>query len=1131
MAIKISSPAIHVLNVVLSVVMAMAGFAAQLSCATQAGNTLWSLPVTGDPILQFTSGGHVLGFSEQGVYLAGLDHALRLEFNGGRRVHPMSESSASEKNGPTKLSKVYYRSVWENIDVIYSAVDGGIAESIYIVYPGGDPSAISLAYNTPVEIMQDGGLHFNFESGYLMEKAPFAWQEINGERLPVAVRFKPQGERQVGFVLGKRDSSHPVYIDPVYQWHTFYGSAGDDPRVGGVPQVTSIALDSSSNIYLAGTSSASWNGPSGQQPLNAFTGLHRPITVIKFNSDGAYQWHTFYGSASQADFAYAITVDSSSNVYVAGLCPATWNGPSGQQPLHIFTGYSNTVILKLNSAGAYQWHTFYGPTTNWFYADAIAVDSSSGLYLAGFSANSWDGPAGQQPLHAFTPSSINITILKLGSDGAYQWHTFFASGHDDYATAIAVDSSSNVYVAGHSSGQWNGPAGQQPLHAFTGVWNMIIIKLTNTGAYQWHTFYGSIDVANAMAVDSSSNIYVAGQSNGPWNGPAGQQPLHGYTGFNDLIVLKLNSAGAYQWHTIYGSAVNDRANGIAVNSKSDVYVAGYSMASWDGPTGQQPLHTYTAKDDITILKLNDAGAYQWHTFYGSTSDDIANAIAVNSSSNIYVAGYSFGAWNGPAGQLPLNAYTGNSDIVVMQMNDGPQPSTDANLGNLVVSQGILTPPFSPGITGYSDTVPNSVASVTVTPTANESHATVSVNGQAVISGQASQLINLDVGDNPVTIEVTAQDGTTTNTYTVTITRQSSNDATLSSLAVSQGTLTPAFSPGVADYTDNVTNSVTSVTVTPTANESHATISVNGQAVSSGQASQSINLSVGDNPITIEVTAQDGTTINTYTVTVTRQSSGPHSGIDIRPATLRTAVAGKPYRQPFIAIGGVAPYTFTENGVLPNGITFGRAMLSGIPKATGSFLITINAKDSKNLTGGRSYTLTVKAPIIIIRPIILRDAVAGRLYKQAFTAYGGAAPYTFTEQGALPNGMKFVKGVLSGVPKVTGSFPITITATDSNNFTSSRSCTLTVKAPVITAWPAILHNTMTGKPYRQVFTAFGGAAPYTFTEKGTLPDGMTFSKGILSGTPTVKGSFPITITATDANNFTGSRNYTLTVLQR
>jgi hypothetical protein len=100
----------------------------------------------------------------------------------------------------------------------------------------------------------------------------------------------------------------------------------------------------------------------------------------------------------------------------------------------------------------------------------------------------------------------------------------------------------------------------------------------------------------------------------------------------------------------------------------------------------------------------------------------------------------------------------------------------------------------------------------------------------------------------------------------------SNDATLSSLTIATGTLTPTFASGITAYADSVSNETTGITITPTANQANATIKVNNVTVASGSASGSINLNVGSNTITTVVTAQDSLTTDTYIITVTRAAS-------------------------------------------------------------------------------------------------------------------------------------------------------------------------------------------------------------------------------------------------------------------
>ena len=200
-------------------------------------------------------------------------------------------------------------------------------------------------------------------------------------------------------------------------------------------------------------------------------------------------------------------------------------------------------------------------------------------------------------------------------------------------------------------------------------------------------------------------------------------------------------------------------------------------------------------------------------------------------------------------------------------------STDATLSGLVLSPDTLNETFAAGTTGYTADVSHRVTSVTVTPTTTHDGATVTVAGAAVASGEASGAISLGVGDTAIAVVVTAEDEVTTRTYTVTVTRAAaSTDATLLGLVLSTGTLNETFAAGTTNYTDDVSHRVTSVTVTPTTTHAGATVTVAGAAVASGEASGAISLGVGDTTITLEVTAQDGVTTRTYTVTITRAAA-------------------------------------------------------------------------------------------------------------------------------------------------------------------------------------------------------------------------------------------------------------------
>ena len=203
----------------------------------------------------------------------------------------------------------------------------------------------------------------------------------------------------------------------------------------------------------------------------------------------------------------------------------------------------------------------------------------------------------------------------------------------------------------------------------------------------------------------------------------------------------------------------------------------------------------------------------------------------------------------------------------------PALSGDATLSGLTLS-GIDFGAFDPAVTGYTAEVANDVTETTVTPSTNHDGATHVVKLDGVADADAT--IDLAVGENAVTIEVTAEDGQTAKTYTVTVTRAAppaSNDATLSGLALS-GIDFGAFDPAITEYAAEAANDVTETTVTPATNHDGATYVVKLDGVA--DADGTVALAVGENAVTIEVTAEDGQTAKTYTVTVTR-AAPPLSG--------------------------------------------------------------------------------------------------------------------------------------------------------------------------------------------------------------------------------------------------------------
>jgi len=252
------------------------------------------------------------------------------------------------------------------------------------------------------------------------------------------------------------------------------------------------------------------------------------------------------------------------------------------------------------------------------------------------------------------------TDSDAGVDYIYEWHTFMGSADMDRAYSIAIDSSNNIYVAGYCAKTWNGPSGQSPINTHSGGWDLAVIKLDMNGDYVWHTFMGSAneDIGTGIAIDSGNNVYVAGSSHSTWNGPSGQIPLNPHSGDCDFTIIKLDRSGGYVWHTFMGSDYDDFGSGIAIDSGDNIYVSGTSENFWNGPSDAGPLNAYSGGYDFIIIKLDLSGDYVWHTFLGSDYCDSGSGVAVDSRDNIYVTGSSESCWEGPSGQSGLYDYFG-----------------------------------------------------------------------------------------------------------------------------------------------------------------------------------------------------------------------------------------------------------------------------------------------------------------------------------------------------------------------------------------------------------------------------------------------------------------------------------------
>ena len=221
-----------------------------------------------------------------------------------------------------------------------------------------------------------------------------------------------------------------------------------------------------------------------------------------------------------------------------------------------------------------------------------------------------------EPVNAHTYGrfgSFDAVVRVTDDDGATDsdsvqvtvegWAHTWGAEDDDKAYGVCVDSSQNLYVAGRSS-------------SFEPSADVLLLKYNAQGELAFSETWGGddIDSAQAVAVDSSQDIYVAGYTRSFG------------AGRSDVFLLKFGPNGNMLWQKTWGGENDDRAYALAVDSLGNVYVAGYT----DNPDW--------GRNNVLVLKYDALGSLLWEEIWGGTEPEEARAVFVDDLGNIYVTG-------------------------------------------------------------------------------------------------------------------------------------------------------------------------------------------------------------------------------------------------------------------------------------------------------------------------------------------------------------------------------------------------------------------------------------------------------------------------------------------------------------
>jgi hypothetical protein len=281
---------------------------------------------------------------------------------------------------------------------------------------------------------------------------------------------------------------------------------------------------------------------------------------------------------------------------------------------------------------------------------------------------------------------------------------------------------------------------------------------------------------------------------------------------------------------------------------------------------------------------------------------------------------------------------------------------------------------------------------------------------------------------------------------------------------------------------------------------------------------------GNYPVTIRVTDSGGALQQIASYTCDLVIGSQLTVTAACPATVATA--NNPYSFPVTASGGIGALTWQlMSGPLPAGLILNTAtgVISGTPTAAGTFPVTIQVRDSAPTPQTATYTcniVVVSAPQITA-PCPAAGVIQGQPYSFPISVTGGQGPFTWQlSSGSLPTGLSLntSTGLISGIPTVSGSFPVTIIVTDSLNQTATYTCNIVVTPVLAITAPCPSPGAIQGSPYSFSVTATGGSGALTWELiDGSLPPGLILNPatGVISGTPTANGSFSVVIRVSDS----------------
>lgn len=576
------------------------------------------------------------------------EHAYRMRFVGGRagsheglETLPYYENyfigsdrakwaSRVPVHGAVRLNHLY-----PGIDLVFHGQQQ--LEYDLLLAPGADVSLVTMRYEGQDNIaLRDGRLVISTTAGEVLENAPVAWQEFDGQRKAVRCAYVRDGDMVRFSFPDGYDHTHALVIDPILTFSSFTGSTADNFGF-------TATYDAAGNLYGGGiVFGVGYPVTLGVQQPN-FAGNTIDMGLTKFSSDGTQLiWSTYLGGATGNESPHSLVVNSMDELYVMGITGSS--------------DFPTTVGCFDNSFGA-------GPAVFFAVGEGYTHDNGTDICVAHFSAD----------------ATALLGSTYVGGSQADGLNNSFNTAYnygDPFRGEIVLDSQERPVVASCTMSPDIPTTATAPFTTFQGGDQDGYVFAMNPSLTTelWATFYGGsgTDACYSAQLDGNDEVFVTGGTNSADLDMAGSPFIGAAVGGIDGFVARFSAAGdALLSATYLGTTLYDQGYFVQLDADDAVFIVGQTHGAYPITIGKYNNPNSTQ----FIQKLDhELTTSLWSTVIGSGagSEDISpSAFLVSDCGQIYFSG-----WGGTVNQFQ-QAFA-STTFGLPTTSDAFQPNTDGS---------------------------------------------------------------------------------------------------------------------------------------------------------------------------------------------------------------------------------------------------------------------------------------------------------------------------------------------------------------------------------------------------------------------------------------------------------------------